>query len=436
MLDIKFIIQNKKRVQEAILNKKVKEKVNIDDLISLYNQKKDLKIELEKLRAKQNQLSKVLSDENQRTKEAINAASELKTQIKNLSDKLEELSYKFDEIMLKIPNITDVNMPVGEDENDNVVIEKWGSVPEFNFKIRDHVELGKITDTIEIEKAGKISGSRFYYLKRDAVFLQFALITFVIETLQDLEILNKLANKIDYNYKITPFIPVIPPVMMKPEVMKRMDRLDPIDERYELKKDDLILVGSAEHTLGPLLMDEKLDIKDLPIRFIGYSTAFRREAGSYGKDVRGILRTHQFDKLEMETFVPKEHGSKEQKFIVEIQKYLVQSLQIPYQVVQICTGDTGKPDYNQFDIECWIPSQNKYRETHTSDYMTDFQARRLNIRYKDGERTHYVHMNDATAFAIGRIIIAILENFQQKDGSIVIPEVLRKYFGKEKINRI
>jgi len=222
--------------------------------------------------------------------------------------------------------------------------------------------------------------------------------------------------------------------MMRPSVMKKMDRLDPVEERYLIKDNDLVLVGSAEHTLGPLHMDEMLNEEDLPIRYIGYSTAFRSEAGSYGKDVRGILRAHQFDKLEMETYVPVEYGEVEQKFIVAIQEYLIQKLGIPYQLIQICTGDTGKPDYNQFDIESWIPSQGKYRETHTSDYMTDFQSRRLNIKYKtkDGDKK-FVYMNDATAFAIGRILIAILENYQQKDGSVKVPDVLQAYVGKEVI---
>ena len=199
-----------------------------------------------------------------------------------------------------------------------------------------------------------------------------------------------------------------------------------------------MFVGSAEHSLGPMFMNEVIDEKDLPLRYIGYSTAFRREAGSYGKDTRGILRSHQFDKLEMEIFSTPETGEKEQDLIVAIQEHLVSELKIPYQVVAICTGDMGKPDYRQIDIECWIPGQEKYRETHTSDYMTDFQARRLGTKFrrKDG-KADLVHMNDATAFAIGRILIAILENYQQVDGSVLVPEVLKKYMprGIDKIEK-
>jgi len=220
--------------------------------------------------------------------------------------------------------------------------------------------------------------------------------------------------------------------MIKPDVYTKMARLSPEDktERYYIPSDDIYLVGSAEHTLGPIHIDQIIPEADLPIRYVAFSTAFRREAGSYGKDTRGILRVHQFDKIEMESFSKPEDSVLEQNFFVAIQEYLVKSLEIPYQVVSICTGDMGKPDARQIDIECWIPSQKKYRETHTSDLMTDYQARRLNTKLKrrDG-KIEFVHMNDATAFAIGRILVAILENYQQKDGSIKVPKVLQKYCG-------
>jgi seryl-tRNA synthetase len=222
--------------------------------------------------------------------------------------------------------------------------------------------------------------------------------------------------------------------MIRPEVFQRMARLEPKEERYYIPSDDIYLIGSAEHTLGPLHMDETIQEDRLPIRYLGFSTAFRREAGSYGKDTRGILRVHQFDKLEMESFVSPEEGFAEQDFFVAIQEYLVHSLGLPYQVVAICTGDMGNPDVRQFDIEMWIPSQGKYRETHTSDYMGDYQARRLatKMKRKDG-KTEFVHMNDATAFAIGRTLIAIMENYQTADGKIMVPEVLQKYVGKKVI---
>ncbi|HTX86526.1 MAG TPA: aminoacyl--tRNA ligase-related protein, partial [Candidatus Nanoarchaeia archaeon] len=215
----------------------------------------------------------------------------------------------------------------------------------------------------------------------------------------------------------------------------KMDRFEPLEDRYYIKEDDVLLIGSAEHSLGPIHMNETFDENELPKRYLGYSTAFRREAGSYGKDTVGILRRHQFDKLEMEIFSTAERGQLEQDFIVAIQEYLVSALKIPYQVIKVCTGDMGKPDYRQIDIECYLPGQGKYRETHTSDYMTDYQARRLNIKYKNADgKKEFVHMNDATAFAIGRALIAIIENYQQADGNVAVPKVLQKYLpGKLKI---
>lgn len=435
MLDINFIKENQKKVQEAIQNKKVKEKVDVDELLSKYESYKDLEKELVDLRTKQNeitdQIKSALSEERQGL---IDQATEVKKSIQEHEQKVTTAQETYMKLMLMVPNVTSEKMPVGESDADNQVLRKWGEPKNFDFEVKDHVALGEALDLIETEKAAEVSGARFYYLKNEAVLLQFAILQFVFNTLQDAKVIEKIAKQVDSPFT-KPFSPVLPPVMMKPEIMKKMDRLDPIEDRYQIKNDDLILVGSAEHTLGPLHMDEIIAEEELPIRYIGYSTAFRREAGSYGKDTKGILRVHQFDKMEMETFVPKEYGEVEQEFILALQEYMVQQLEIPYQVIQICTGDTGKPDYNQYDIECWIPSQSKYRETHTSDYMTDYQARRLNIKYKtkDGEK-EFVHMNDATAFAISRILIAILENYQQEDGSIKVPGVLQNYVGKDKIS--
>jgi seryl-tRNA synthetase len=262
-----------------------------------------------------------------------------------------------------------------------------------------------------------------------------AIIQLTFNVLGDEKILKKVAKDAGLDVSTRPFVPVLPPVIMRREVMDRMDRLQPEEQRYLLPEDGQVLVGSAEHTLGPYYMEKTLADTELPIRFIGYSTAFRREAGTYGKDMGGILRVHQFDKLEMESFTTAEAGADEQKLIVALQEYLVQQIEVPYRVLQKCTYDIGKPNANGLDIECWIPAQNTYRETHTADYMSDFQARRLGTHYKntEGKRT-LVHMNDATAFAIGRTLIAILENHQNADGSVTIPKALRPYMGdQEKI---
>lgn len=438
MLDIKFIRENADLIKETIKNKQLSKKINLDDLLNLDKKLVDLNNQLIDLRQKRNKINDQIK--NAKTQEERSPLIEENTKLKDDNQKLEtliaSLQEDFNLLMLKVPNIVDPNMPIGIDDSENVVVKEWGKIPEFDFEPKDHIELGKLLGIIDVEKSGNISGSRFCYIKGAAALMQFAIVQLVFETLTNNDVIGKLAKEVG-NPSDKPFIPVVPPVMMRPSVMQRMGRLDPIDERYELKLDELILVGSAEHTLGPIHMDEILDKKDLPIRYIGYSTAFRREAGSHGKDVRGILRVHQFDKLEMETFVPQEMGSVEQKLIVAIQEYLVQQLELPYQLMQICTGDAGTPDYNQMDINCWIPSQKTYRETHTSDYMTDYQSRRLQTKYKDVDGSNkYVYMNDATAFAIGRILIAIIENNQQKDGSVVIPNVLRKYIGLDKINPV
>lgn len=254
-----------------------------------------------------------------------------------------------------------------------------------------------------------------------------------MSTLTDEKTLKKIIKDAKLDISSKPFIPVVPPVFIKPEVFQKMGRLEPKEERYYIPSDDLYLIGSAEHTLGSMHMDETLSEDSLPLRYIGFSTAFRREAGSYGKDTKGILRVHQFDKLEMESFASTADALKEQDLFVAIQEYLLQQLNLPYQVMAICTGDMGGPDYRQIDIETWMPGQDKYRETHTADYMTDFQSRRLNIKIKQGENAELAYMNDATAIAVGRTIIAIMENYQQEDGSIEIPKVLKPYMGGMKI---
>ncbi len=424
MLDINLIRQNPESVKKGISAKNTNPKL-VDDFLALDGEWRKLTKETDDLRAQQ----KKLSDERK-----IEKAKELKDKIQSLEGDLKEIEKNREEILWQIPNLPSEDTPTGKNETENEVIRKWGEPKEFDFKPRDHVELGELLDIIDIEHASKVSGTRFNYLKGPVALLEFSLINYVFDVLTDKKIIKSFAAKIDKNYSDKLFIPVLPPVMIRPDVLDKMGRLKPEEERYYILKDDLYLAGSAEHTLGPLHMDEIIPEEKLPIRYIGFSTSFRREAGSYGKDTRGILRVHQFDKLEIESFTTPEDSIKEQDFIVAIQEYFMQSLEIPYQVVAICTGDMGGPDARQIDIEAWMPSQNRYRETHTSDMMTDYQARRLNTRVKrkDG-KLEFIHMNDATAFAIGRMIIAILENYQQKDGSILVPKVLQKYLNFKKI---
>lgn len=421
MLDINFIRENKDKVRKVLKARNFD--LDLDKLLKLDEQRRELILKVDDLRQQRNLAAK---DKN------IEKGKEVKEELGSLEDNLKKVEEELNQLLLQFPNIPLEDVPIGKDASENKIIRKWGEVTKLNFKPKDHIELGEKLDIIDIETAGKVSGSRFAYLKNEAVLLQFALINFVLKTLTDEKTLAEIAKKANLEISSKTFIPVIPPVMIKPDVYTRMGRLDPtvLDERYYLPKDDIYLIGSAEHTLGPMHMDQIFEEKNLPLRYIGYSTSFRREAGAYGQDVRGIFRVHQFDKLEMETFTLPEDSQKEQDFIVAIQEYLMQSLGIPYQVVLLCTGDMTTPDARQIDIEAWIPSQERYRETHTSDLMTDYQARRLGtkVRRKNG-KSEFVHMNDATAFAIGRTLIAILENNQQADGSVKIPEVLQKYTG-------
>ncbi len=434
MLDINFIKENKELVKKAVIDKQLGESVDIEKLLDQYQTYADLLKKVENHRALRNQLSenisKVSADE--RTK-LIAEASQVKEEIKSSEKDLEDAEVLLNVLLKQVPNVVDSEVPVGKDESENVILRQVGTPKKFDFEVKDHVDLGKYLDIIDTEKAVEVSGSRFYYLKNEAALLEYAIVNFVFDTLRNPEILKTLAAKTN-NPSTKAFVPVIPPLFIKAPVMDRMARLHPIDERYYFEKDDLVLIGSAEHTLGPLHMDETLSLSQLPIRYIGFSPAFRREAGSYGKDTKGIIRVHIFDKLEMESFTTAENGLVEQDLIVAIQEYMIQQLGIPYQVVAICTGDMGKPDYRQMDMECWMPSQNKYRETHTSDYMTDYQSRRLSTAYVDSTgKKRFVHMNDATAFAVGRILVAIIENYQQKDGTVVVPEALRKYVNFEVI---
>jgi seryl-tRNA synthetase len=431
MLDIHFIRENADLVKAGALKKKVE--VDIDRLLVVDEERKVLRQQMDEKKAEQNRMSSRIQLAKDEEKERlIESMRHVKEGFGELEEKFTLLSEEWSKLMLAVPNIPSPDTPEGPDESGNIVARQWGTKPEFSFAPKPHWELGESRGLINTEKAAEVSGARFAYLMGDLAVMQFAIVNWVFKVLRSEEILLQIAKDAELEIDTKTFIPVVPPVMMRANVMGRMARLHPIDDRYYFEKDDLVFIGSAEHTLGPLHMDEIVDESRLPIRYVGYSTAFRREAGAAGKDTRGILRLHQFDKIEMESFVRPEEGYKEQEFFVAIQEYFMRSLKLPYQVVRICTGDMGAPDHRQFDIETWMPGQDTYRETHTSDYMGGYQARRLNTRVRNssGELSH-VHMNDATVFAIGRTLIAIMENYQQEDGTIRVPEVLVPYVGKE-----
>lgn len=422
MLDIKFIRKNPEIIKQAIKNKKAD--LDLDKLLAADERRRHLLVESESMKAEQNKRSK--GPQSPKDLEELKA---LKEKIKIVEGELGSVEEEFERLMAMVPNIPTDDTPVGQDESGNQVIRQWGEPKKFDFEPKEHWELGEKLDVIDNERAAKVSGARFTYLKRGLVLMQFALIQHALSLFTDEKTLKKIIKGAGLDIRSTPFVPVIPPVLVRPDVFQKMARLEPKEERYHIPSDDVYLVGSAEHTLGAMHMDEIFEEKDLPLRYIGYSTAFRREAGSYGKDMKGILRLHQFDKLEMESFCLPEDSIKEQNFFVAVQEHIVQSLQIPYQVMAICTGDMGGPDARQIDIEMWMPGQNRYRETHTADLMTDYQARRLGTKVKRQGGSEFVHMNDATAIAVGRTLIAIMENYQTKKGTIEVPKVLRKYMG-------
>ena len=416
--------------------KKKRLEIDLDALLKLDDERLKILKEVEDLRAEINRVSNdIARDQDPQLKlQLIEEMRTVKEDIKKKEEKLKQTITEWQKLMLKIPNIPSVDTPEGEDETSNQVLRTWGDKPQFSFTPKEHNELGKALGLIDTETAAAVAASRYSYLKGDLVLMQFALIQMCLEILTNEETLKKIAVEAGLDVNISAFIPVIPPVFIRPLVQVKMARFMTPEDHYLFPNDDLMLIGSAEHTLGAMHMDKIFEEKDLPLRYAGYSTAFRREAGAAGKDTSGILRQHQFDKLEIEVFSLPENSMLEQNFLVAIQEYILQTLKLPYQVVIICAGDMGFPDNRQIDIETWMPGQNKYRETHSADSTGGFQSRRLGtgVRRSDG-KIEPVHMNDATVIALGRTLIAIMENYQRADGGIEIPEVLRKYLGGREV---
>ena len=410
MLDIKFIRENPEIVKKGAKNKGID--IDVDKILKIDDEYRKLDLKVQKLREERNKFAK---------EKNIEKGKEIKKQLENLEKELSQKQLDVRNLLLTVPNPPKPDVKYGKDESENEVIKKYKEPRKFLFKPKDHLELGEKLDIIDVERASKVSGARFGYLKNDGVLLELALIQLAMKTLIK-----------------DGFIPVIPPTLIKKETMQGLGYMENGGEEdmYHFEKDDLYLVGTAEHSIVPMHMDEVLNKKDLPKRYVAFSSAFRREAGSYGKDTRGILRVHQFDKIEMVSYVPTGEDDKEHEYLLYIEEKLFQLLEIPYQVVKMCTGDLGFPAARKYDIEAWMPGQNKYREVTSVSTVTDFQSRRLNIKYQDGSEKKYVDILNGTAFAIGRTIIAILENYQLEDGSVEIPKVLQNIIGKSVIKSI
>lgn len=412
MLDIKFIRQNPKKVKEGALNKDAK--IDIDRLLELDEERRAILKILEGLKAKKNKASReIAGSKNKKKEKIISQMQEIDKKEDSFKEEFKKIEKEFNDLMLQVPNLPLADVPVGKDETGNVVLREVGRRPEFKFEPQDYLEITERLDLVDIKRAAKVSGTRFGFLKKEAALLEFALINLAFDNLTK-----------------EGFIPLISPVMIKPEMIQGMGYLERgKDDVYFIEKDNLYLAGTTEQVIGPMHTDEVFEEKDLPKRYVGFSSWFRREAGSYGKESWGVFRVHQFDGVEMFSFCHPGKSIQEHKFLLSLEEKLMQLLKIPYRVVQICTGDLGDPAAAKYDIEAWMPSQGCYRETHSVSNCTDFQARRLNVRYRDGKskKLEFVHTLNGTAFAIGRTLIAIIENYQQKDGTIKVPEVLKKH---------
>lgn len=434
MLDIRFIRDNAEAVQENATRKNYS--VDIAKLLKLDDQRRELSSRADELRERRNaNAAKMKGVQGKPDQAVIDEGKAIKIELAELEESLGLVEQDVLTLQKRVPNMAAADVPVGASEDENVIAKVVGEPTKFSFAPRNHWEIAEQRDWIDKERAAKVAGSRFAYIKGDLVKLQFAIIQFVINSLSDSGTIEKIAKEAGLEGVSTkPFTPILPPLMIRTELYDAMDRLEPRDDRYKLEDDDLWLQGSAEHVMGSMHANEILSEAQLPLRYLGYATSFRREAGTYGKDMEGILRMHQFDKLEMESFTTGADGLNEHLLMVAIQEYLLSQLELPYQVIQKCTADIGKPNARGIDMEAWLPGQNQYRETHTADYMTDYQARRLQTRVRREDGTlELIHTNDATAFALGRAMIAIIENGQQEDGTVVIPAVLRPYLGGKEI---
>jgi len=416
MLDLKFILQNHKLMDENC--KKRNLRVNLD-LVKELAEKRSLVLQLtEKLRAEINQISKQIGEKG-KNKELILKAQKLKEELRIEEEDNKGINEKLKKELYKMPNLIHPETPIGKIDKDNKEIEKIGEIHNFKFKPKDHVEIGENLDIIDFKAGAKTTGSKFYFLKNEGLLLNIALNQYALEILKE-----------------EGFDILLTPDLAKIELIEKLGYTPrgPETQIYKIENNNIGLIGTAEITLGGYLSDKILSPKELPIKLAGLSHCFRTEAGAYGKVSKGLYRVHQFDKTEMFIFCLPEQSDKMLKYLVNIEKKLFRGLEIPLRVVDCCSGDLGAPAYRKFDIEAWMPGEKKWGEITSASNCTDFQSRRLNIRFKDKyNKLNFVHTLNATAIATSRAIISILENFQQEDGSVLVPKPLQKWMGTKKI---
>lgn len=429
MLDIRYIRENPDKVQRNAENKGYSG-LSVKTLLELDNDKRELQTQVEELREKRNQNASKMKGAKP-DQATIDEGKQIKVQLAEREGYLQATEKKLVDLLKQFPNMALDEVPVGATEDENIEIRVWGEKPTFDFTPKNHAQIAETKGWLDKERGAKIAGSRFVYMMGDLVLLEMALWRFAMDVLTDKTILQKIVDDAQLNISAKPFVPILPPAVAKQAVFEATGRLNRHEQTYKIEDEDLWLNASAEHTISPIYLDEILDEKDLPIRYAGYTTAFRREAGTYGKDTEGIFRLHQFNKLEMECFTTAETSYDEHLFLVAIQEYLMQQLELPYHVLEKCTADIGRPNAKGVDIEVWLPSQGMYRETHTADYIGDYQTRAMRTRVRRTDGTvELAHTNDATAFS-QRPLVGIIENNQDKDGNVRLPEVLRKYFGEK-----
>jgi seryl-tRNA synthetase len=426
MLDIKLIRENPEFVKNNLMKRGNPENGKMmDELIDLDREWRQKLTKLNQFRHERKLITAEIAALKKAGKEAdckVEKAKSVDSKITGIEKEVGRAEEKIRDYLMRLPNLLHETVPVGKDENENVQMRTWGAIPEFRFPVKNHIDLGLNLDIIDIERAGKVTGSRFFYLKKAGVLLDMALMSFALE-----EIMKK------------GYLPVEPPYLMRKEPYEGVTALSDFgDVLYKIENEDLYLIATSEHPMAAMFMNEVLKEEDLPLKLVGVSTCFRREAGAHGKDTRGIFRTHQFNKIEQFVFCRPEESWKLHEELIHNAEELVQKLGLPYRVVNVCTGDIGTVAAKKYDIEAWMPAQKGYREIVSCSNCTDYQARRLGIRYREKEGAPVkglVHTLNSTAIATGRTIVAILENFQQEDGSVVVPEVLRKYMSDiEKIS--
>jgi len=414
MLDIKYIREHQNEIKQNI--KKRNAKLDLNDVLEADEERRKIQTRLDILKAEQNKANTdIAAADPVKKQDKIMLMKKLANEVKELEIIYRQKEDVFFQIMELVPNLTHPDTPAGLTDKDNKEIEKVGEIPKFAFPAKDHVTLGKELDLIDFDSAAEVSGQKFYYLKNEAALLEIALVNYA---------LNLLASK--------GYTPIITPDLARGEIIKGagFNPRDNSDQIYNIKDTNLSLIATAEITMGGYFANHTLNLKQLPLKFVGLSHCFRKEAGSYGQESRGLYRVHQFTKIEMYIFCKPEESESMHLELLNLEKEIFTKLGIPFRVVDVCSGDLGGPAYRKFDLEAWMPMKNGYGEITSTSNCTDFQARRLNIKYKnESGKSQYVHTLNGTAIAVSRALIAILENFQQADGSITIPEVLRAYMG-------